>query len=667
MSVHPPHACDSETRYSRAGTAPFDAARWIYSQVRYNRFLFIALPICAALAFWISYQLRFDFDVPLEWARQCFFLLPYVSIMKLVVFLVMREHQASWRYVGMTEVMHLAAFSAICAAALFAVRPLGPMFTIPRGVIVIDSMMTLILSGGLLIGARFAREHLAGIVTNGRAIRKKNVIIIGAGDAGELILRDMKRSARSPYNPTALFDDDRSKHGLTIHGIRVEGAVDAVRSYAHTTPVDVAVVAIPSANRDQMNRIYTALSTLHIPIKTLPPLFESLEAPGTVNALRDVNITDLLGREEITIDTDQLDDMIRGRVVLVTGAGGSIGSELCRQVAKHGPRALIMVDRSENSLFEIDRQLADRGSAPDAPVLIPLLLDVRDETSVRRYMSEHRPSLVFHAAAHKHVTMQESHACECFVNNVGGLRNMARVSIETGVDRFVLVSTDKAVNPTSVMGATKRVCEMYCQALSDSSSTEFIAVRFGNVLASAGSVVPIFLKQIAAGGPVTVTHPLVARYFMTIPEAVALVLQAAAQGSEGRIMMLDMGTPIKIVDLARQLIALSGKSSDTVQIRFTGLRPGEKLFEELCGDTESAAPTAHPKIRMLIQSTDAHATLACRIDAAVEKTRHGLSDESVIAVLQHLVPEYCPTRLNKTPVRPTGATTELTRAAGLLS
>jgi FlaA1/EpsC-like NDP-sugar epimerase len=368
-----------------------------------------------------------------------------------------------------------------------------------------------------------------------------------------------------------------------------------------------------------MRRINSMLKALNIPVKTLPPLYEIVEKTPALTQLRDISITDLLGREEISIDTKQVHDLIHGRVVLVTGAGGSIGSELCRQVLARGPRKLLLLERSENNLFHIHRKLVASPLGDERPI-VPLLCDVTHREDVHAVLQAHRPELVFHSAAHKHVAMQEYNPEECFKNNVGGTSVLVQACHEVGVERFLFISTDKAVNPSSVMGATKRACELYCQAFGDKSPTQFMSVRFGNVLASEGSVVQLFLEQIAEGGPVTVTHPEVRRYFMTIPEAVTLVLQATALGESGQIMVLDMGEPIKIVDLAHQLMYLAGKDDDDIPLQFTGLKPGEKLFEELRFDTEVWLKTAHEKIRILNQQVENPLEVIAEIERGVSCT-----------------------------------------------
>ena len=452
-----------------------------------------------------------------------------------------------------------------------------------------------------------------------------------------MIIREMLRNRDNRLDVQALFDDDKAKQGSSIHGITVEGGVDDIPLYLQEKKVDIAIVAIPTATNTQMRRIYGVLKTQDLVVKTLPSLNELMDGYDKINQLREINITDLLGREEVQIDTQQVRSLIQGKVVLVTGAGGSIGSELCRQVLRREPKALILMERYENNLFHAYRRLTEM---PGNISVVPLLCDVTDGQRVKAEFEKYRPELVFHAAAHKHVPLQEINAAECFLNNVGGIQALARAADRYGVERFLLISTDKAVNPTSVMGATKRVCEMYCQAYALASRTRFLSVRFGNVLASEGSVIPIFMEQIKKGGPVTVTHPEMRRYFMTIPEAVTLVLQATALGESGQIMILDMGSPVKILDLVNHLIQLSGKGPGEISIEFIGPRPGEKLFEELnCGD-EICIQTAHSKIKVFHQNGRVPRDAVSQIDVALDAVRSGNEDRSVRQLLREIVPEY---------------------------
>ncbi len=617
-------------------------SRWLQTRFRYNQFLFAGIALSAVLSFWSAYQLRFDFDPPEQWVAQCRLLLPYVVLLKVLVYYLTRGPVTNWRYVGIRDLGPIILFAATSAVLIFAGRFLSADFSAPRGVILIDAMLTLIFTGGIRISARVMREHVLGFLGARRQHEQDhvNTIVIGAGDAGEMLLREIMRNPRSRIHVVALFDDNPQKVGLSVHGVRVHGTVHDIPVFAQRTRVDQAIVAIPSANRRQMQRINHVLQGQNIPAKTLPPILEIMDRPPGVQQLRDINIIDLLGRDEIHIDSNQIQELIGERVVVVTGAGGSIGSEICRQVLKRDPSRLLMVEKTENALFHAHRKLVTDHPEMRPDRIVPLLCDIRDYKRLRASLVHHQPDLVLHAAAHKHVWMQEVNALECFENNVLGMQNVARLSHELAVERFVLISTDKAVNPTCVMGATKRVCELYCQAYGRISQTTFLAVRFGNVLGSEGSVVPLFMEQIAQGGPITITHPDVRRYFMTIPEAVILVLQAATLGSSGQLLMLDMGRPVKIVDLAHHLINLAGRTATEIPIEFIGLREGEKLFEELACSDEVCRSTSHEKVKIYHDIVrDPRRTISA-VDATIHRVLAGESRVDVRTALKALVPEY---------------------------
>lgn len=612
----------------------------IAQYVRFNHLLFAAIFVSAAASFWLSYEFRFDFRVPGAFSHQRLVLLPYVALLKVVVFYLLKGHVTNWRYISLSDVPTLVGHCIICAVVLGLLSLAGEFFRIPRGVILIDVLMSLVLIGGGRLSIRIFREKIRLLVRHSHLDSKKPGVVVGAGDAGEMLIREIARNPRAGLRILALFDDDRGKWGQTVHGIKVAGGVKDVGSFVQDTPVQMAIVAIPSANSIQMKRIYSLLSDLNLEVKTLPALHEIIEGSSSLTQLRDVNISDLLGREEINIDSEQVASLIAGKTVLVTGAGGSIGSELCRQILKRGPGRLLLMERSENSLFHIHRQLVERANGD---MVVPLLCDLNDRTRVRFEFDRFRPDLVFHAGAHKHVPMQELNAAECLKNNVGGTGVLARAADEFGTARFLLVSTDKAVNPTSVMGASKRACEIYCQAFGLISNTRFMSVRFGNVLASEGSVIPLFLDQIKRGGPITVTHPEMRRYFMTIPEAVTLILQAMALGESGNVMVLEMGEPIRIVDLIKHLLQLVGKDANDIPIKYIGMRPGEKLFEEICFDNEIYQRTAHSKIRIFNQKLTNPVQAIAKIDRAVEMVRSDQDEAEARRLLKEMVPEYdCP-------------------------
>jgi len=606
----------------------------------FKHYMLISVFLLAGLGFWFSYEFRFDFQVPEAFADQRLILLPYVAALKLLLFYLLGAYASNWRYIGLSDIPSLLLYCATCTGILFVSSIFGIPLRIPRGVILIDFFITIVLIGGTLISMRFFREKIRVRLHKSDSPDVRQAVVIGAGDAGEMIIREIGKNPHSGLQVRAIFDDDRSKIGSFIHGIRVVGTAEDVPLYVGQNLVHTAIVAIPSADRIQMKRIYNLLKDLNISVKTLPGLNEIIEGSSTLTQLRDITISDLLAREEVHIDTQQVFNLVFDKVVLVTGAGGSIGSELSRQIFRRKPSALLLMDRAENNLFHIHRQLVEQAGNNGTCNVAPILCDAGDETRVRYEFERFRPELVFHAAAYKHVPMQELNAVECFKNNVGATSVLARASDAFGVSHFLLISSDKAVNPTSVMGATKRVCEIYCQALARTSHTKFLSVRFGNVLASEGSVVPIFLEQIAKGGPVTITHPEMRRYFMTIPEAVTLVLQAAALGETGQIMVLEMGDPIKIVDLVQHLLQLVGKDKDGIPIKYVGLRPGEKLFEEVCSSDEICMQTGHSKIKVYKQNGGLPVDITRKIDEALKVVTEHNDPVEVNAILKETVPEY---------------------------
>lgn len=612
-------------------------ANWLRRYIGYRDFIVAAVFAASASSFYLAYEFRYDFDVPEGLAGYQLALPPLVGLLKAFLFVILGCHTTNWRYIGVRDAERLLVFNIMSTAILWLLFSLEGFSVVRRGILLIDLFMTSLFIAGLQINLRIFREHFLEATRVVPSVLKKQVLIFGAGDGGEMIVREIFRNRNSGLIIKAFFDDDPRKRGITIHGIRVEGGLEQIPTYVTKNRIDMAIVAIPSANKDHMRRIHHVLKGLEIDVKTLPPLAEIIRGAPTLTQLREINIADLLGRKEIRIDSDQVSNMIRGKVVLVTGAGGSIGSELCRQALQRKPAKLILMERSENSLFHVHRQLVQGNGSTS---LVPLLCDITDERRVFEEFQQHRPDLVFHAAAHKHVPLQELNPLECFRNNVGGTQSVARASNASGVGLFLMISTDKAVNPTSVMGATKRACEIFCQALAHTSETKFVSVRFGNVLGSDGSVVPIFLEQIARGGPITITHPEMKRYFMTIPEAVTLVLQAAAIGQSGQVLVLDMGEPIKIVDLARHLVQVVGKSPAEIPIEFVGLRPGEKLFEELSCDGEDCLKTSHESILVFDQNGARGLKDIEAIDGALRDLCGTLDRTRAQHLLTQIVPEY---------------------------
>ncbi len=515
---------------------------------------------------------------------------------------------------------------------------------VPRGVLLLD--LVLMTSGviGLRVALRYwgERRKAAAVMRElGVVSLQRPVAVVGAGEAGAALIREMLGKASLHMRPVVVFDDDRGKWGQRLHGVEVVGAPEVLREEGWSNRVRKVIIAMPSAPASRIGEVARLCAELGLPSDTMPAFEHLVSGRVKVSQLRPVQIEDLLRRAPVKLDEASILGLIRGRVVAVTGAGGSIGSELCRQILAQGPELLVLIERCEVQLFQLEQELMGRGGRH---VVVPLVADVADGARMAQILLKHRPTLVFHAAAHKHVPMMEAQPGEALRNNAMGTATLARAAVEAGVDRFVLISTDKAINPTNAMGATKRVAEIFIQALhaTHPRSTRFMAVRFGNVLGSSGSVVPTFSKQIAAGGPVTVTHKDVTRYFMTIPEAVGLVLQAGALGVGGEIFVLDMGEPVRIVDLARQMIELSGyRPNEDIEIEYTGLRPGEKMFEELSHHREKLEDTGHPKIFRFVSEPPCLEVVE-RFFLEVEPLLHTAEGAEIKRRMQGLVPEYKP-------------------------
>lgn len=502
-----------------------------------------------------------------------------------------------------------------------------------HGIIMVDLFTTILLLSGARMAVRLYHEEYFARGT--KAV--KRFLIVGAGDAGEALLREMLRTRADEYRVVGFIDDDPIKQGIRIHGVPVLGAVDKLPQICTEQKIDEIGIAMPSANHKQLRRVVQVCQGAKIRFRTVPSITDIASGKLRVSQIRDVDINDLLGRDVVHLDLAEIEQFLKGQVVLVTGAGGSIGSEMCRQVCHFEPRRLLLVEQAENPLFFIEREL--RAQFDKVPIRA-IVCDITDRQRLNGIFTEHAPSVVIHAAAHKHVPLMEINAGEAIKNNVQGTMAVADAADAHGAAHFVMISTDKAVNPTSIMGSTKRVAEMYIQDLNQTSRTHFVTVRFGNVLGSNGSVVPIFKQQIAAGGPVTVTHPEMRRYFMTIPEASQLVLQAATMGQGGEIFVLDMGEPVKIVDLARELITLSGfRPGEDIEIAFAGVRPGEKLFEELSIAGEDMLPTRHPKIGIWKNIPKDRHVLRSEIDDLVTVARAGDYD-AIVAAVKILIPEY---------------------------
>jgi len=464
----------------------------------------------------------------------------------------------------------------------------------------------------------------------------RRALVVGAGSAGSFMVREMRQHPQLHLTPVAFVDDDPYKRHRTLEGVPVAGRVDEIPALVRAFEIDEVVIAMPSAPGAALRRVIDAAETAGVATRTVPGLFELISGAKSVSALRKVEIEDLLRRAPIMTDLDRVRSLAHERAVLVTGAGGSIGSELCRQIARLGPSRIIAVGRGENSVFELLQELAR--TFPDVPVQ-PVIADVRDRTRLEHVFQTLRPATVFHAAAHKHVPLMEQNVAEAVLNNVLGTQVVAELAARYGAERFVLISSDKAVRPSSVMGATKRLAEGVVQEIGRNASCRFVSVRFGNVLGSRGSVIPTFMRQIAAGGPVTITHPEMTRYFMTIPEAVQLVLQAGVMGQGGEVFALDMGEPVRVLDLARDLVRLSGLAEHEIEIAYTGMRPGEKLYEELFFDEENACATEHPKV---LRARNAEFEFASRrlVPGLIALARRSVSPDEIRRAIKDLVPEY---------------------------
>jgi FlaA1/EpsC-like NDP-sugar epimerase len=612
--------------------------------------------LLVGFAYFLSYWIRFEGDIPpdqiLNFRNTIWFVIPF----KIVTFFLFQLYKGMWRYTGVKDLISivratLASSAAITLTILYIYRFEG----FPRSVFAIDALLTLIFIGGIRFLIRlFLQSDLSNAVLdnhfpffhNGEE-NVKRLLIIGAGDAGEKILRQIHGNPRLKYKAVGFVDDDSNKHGMRIHEVPIIASIDQLSFVAKHYKVDELLIAIATADRKEIRRIVNLCQETGLKFRIIPGISELLDGRLTVQSIREVAYEDLMGRQPVRLNMEMIGEYLKGKSILVTGAGGSIGSELSRQVARFLPKRLILFDCTENNLYEIENEMK-----VDFPYLRyePILGNIVNRHTLKRVFSKYRPQVVFHAAAYKHVPMMELNPWEAVFTNVRGTQNLLEFGKEFGVERFVLVSTDKAVRPSNVMGATKRVAELLIQCYNGSCHpSRFMAVRFGNVIGSSGSVVPLFKKQIARGGPVTVTHPEMTRYFMSISEAAQLILQTGAMGDGGDIFVLDMGFPMKIHNLARDLIRLSGFEPDEdVKIVFTGLRPGEKIYEELITDGEDIVPTGHEKIMVLRKSP-------CEMKWLNEKIYELiiLADEhntlSIKKKLKEILPEYEPSCLNDEP------------------
>ena len=589
-----------------------------------------------SLALVSAFMLRFDFRIPPEYLDLFDDCLMVMLVVKPLVFLSVGFYRNLWRYASLQDGIEIlkgvTLASVLGLAAVLFFRQFTP---VPRSIFLIDWFLLF----GLVAASRLLWRAFRESSFVSRSSDGPRTLIVGAGEAGSMLLKEIRRLSNRPYDVIGFVDDDSEKKGMKLHGIPVLGTTKNLSSLIRINDIKDVIIAMPSTDSKTVRSIVDLCRNANVIVKTLPSIGELIDGTLSVSQIKKVDIGDLLGRDAVVLDRALIGAYLTGKRVLVTGAAGSIGSEICRQVAQFKPEKLILLEQAETPLYEIEKELT--GNFPDLKI-VPLMCDVRDRDKVEDAFDEFMPDVVFHAAAYKHVPMMEYNPAQAVLNNVFGSKNVADAANRCRVSNVVMISTDKAVNPTNIMGATKRAAEIYIQALSHSTHSKFTTVRFGNVLGSNGSVIPLFKEQIAKGGPVTVTDKRIIRYFMTIPEATQLVLQAGGIGNGSEILVLDMGEPVRILDLAEELIRLSGLTPyEDIDIVFTGLRPGEKLFEELLIDGEGVLPTSHEKIRVLapvqIEMDFVKAELDCMYAAARSN-----DIDAVVGSLKRLVPEFKP-------------------------
>ncbi len=602
-------------------------------------YLAIADIVLINISIYLAFYLRFDGNIEEQYIHMYLANAFIITAIKVASFYYFKLYKSLWKYASIEELMQIVVAAIVSNTAVLSYLFLKQIH-FPRSIYIINGMIDLVFIGGLRFSYRALRR-----VKNHDIMRNNNekkVMIIGAGDAGSMIIKELKNHVELNSRPVAIIDDDEKKEGKRINGVPVLGQRLDIASVANKKNVDEIIIAIPSASKKDIREIVEESKRTKCKLKILPGMYELIDEKVSINEVREVEIEDLLGRDENKLNIDEISYYIRDKKVLVTGGGGSIGSELCRQIARFSPRQLVILDIYENNAYDLQNELIRKYH--NELNLKVIIASIRDKERIEEIFNTIRPDVVFHAAAHKHVPLMEANPQEAIKNNVFGTLNLANAANKYKVKRFVQISTDKAVNPTNVMGATKRICEMIVQSIDKISTTEFVAVRFGNVLGSNGSVIPLFKKQIAEGGPVTVTHKDIIRYFMTIPEAAQLVIQAGAMAKGGEIFVLDMGEPVKIIDLASDLIKLSGFEPDVdIPIEITGLRPGEKLYEELLLDEEGIKNTSHEKIFIGKPLFRDYKLLLKSIDELRTVIKNG--DQKVLrACIKQIVPTY---RLDK--------------------
>lgn len=587
------------------------------------------------LAAFLAVFVRLDFDVTVlrsQYLPQMMYELPFFVLLTIAVFIPAKLYNSLWEFAGIDELLHIV-FSVVTVSCLEFVALLMNWVELPLSFPLLNALFLILLISCSRFSYRLLRKLRYKHSFNGA---QKRTMLIGAGSAGMFVLREFQTSENSKNFVVCVVDDDLSKQGRYLRNVKICGTRERIVELAREYRVEEIVFAIPTASKKERKEILTICQNTGCNLKMLPGIAQLANGEVSIQKIRDVDILDLLGRDSVKVDLSEIAGYLQGKTVLVTGGGGSIGSELCRQIAQHAPKTLIIFDIYENNAYDIQQEL--RREYPQLD-LVTLIGSVRDTERVRMVFETYHPQIVFHAAAHKHVPLMEDSPNEAIKNNVFGTYHMAKAAALYQVETFVLISTDKAVNPTNIMGASKRICEMIVQMMANSSDTKFVAVRFGNVLGSNGSVIPLFKKQIAEGGPVTVTHPDIIRYFMTIPEAVSLVLQAGVYANRGEIFVLDMGEPVRIDDLARNLIRLSGFEPDVdIEVRYTGLRPGEKLFEEMLMNEEGLRSTANNLIHIgqpLEIDENKFTQQLVRLEAACEENAEDIRD-----LVEQIVPTY---------------------------
>ncbi len=584
--------------------------------------------VAAFAAWWGAFLLRFNFDIQEPYFSTMVNSMPWVIALQAAVFLGLGLYRGIWRYAGVLDLCQIVLAAALSIMAIGLVVLLTYTPHVPRSVLFLDPLLLIVAMGGSRLAYRAWKEKR--LIPSGA----QPVLIMGAGDAASDLLKSLSRSRQ--WRVVGLLDDNPAKHGRQVYGVSVLGPLESLAEQASRYSVEQAIIAMPGVNHRARRRAMNLCTEAGIKPLIVPSFEDIASGSITVSEIRNVELDDLLGRDPVKLDTAGMRGWIETQSVMVTGAGGSIGSELCRQLARFGPERIIFLEQNEFALYRIVEEFATHYPAIS---VVPIIADVKNEARLKQVLSDWQPAVLFHAAAYKHVPLMEHmNAWEAVQNNILGTLLAARAAASSGVTKFVLISTDKAVNPTNVMGATKRLAELVCSSFL-AANTQFVTVRFGNVLGSTGSVVPKFRQQISQGGPVTVTHPDIQRYFMSIPEAAQLVLQAGFMGRGGEIFVLDMGEPVKIVELAREMIRLSGLTEQDIQIEFTGLRPGEKLFEELLADGEQTLPTHHPKLR-IAKAVSHLPTMAIEELELWLSSSKPLNDEDVRRKLGQLVPEY---------------------------